>query len=419
MYLENVLERDPGLLRAALELHRSGRVPTNSWVIDLDAIAANADVLAGKAGELGLRTYVMSKQHGRNPYVNAVAQARGLGPVVAVDATCALLCMRYGIPLGHVGHLNQIPRGLMPKILQSRPEVWTVYSAEHARFVGEAAAELGLVQDLLVRVRREGDFFFNGIEGGVLLEDLASVAEAARATGGARVVGATAFPCLRYDEAAGQAQETTRNVETVRLAARELERLGLEVLQLNMPGNTSSGNMALLKAAGATHVEPGNALLGTTPSNAFSAAVPERTAFAYVTEVLFFHGGKAFAHGGGCYHTNYSKDIFGLVGRDWEGARRTKVRYDWDQKQDIDYHMKLAPEAGQDVRVGDTAVFAYRTQMHMTRSFVAPVSGLSGKRPLRVHGIFDNAGTALDGDFRPTPIEAVKADLAALAASYA
>ena len=222
----------------------------------------------------------------------------------------------------------------------------------------------------------------------------------------------------RYNEASGEPLTLTRNVETLTLAVGALEVLGIEVTQVNMPGNTSTLNMKDLKEAGATHVEPGNALLGTTPSNAFSTDLAERTAFAYVTEVTHFFDGKAFAHGGGCYHTNYSDKIDALVGSTWEQARDNAVEYHWNIKQDIDYHLQLRPSPGQAVNVGDSVVLAYRTQMHMTRSWIVPVSGISGDRPLKVHHLFDNATTALDGRHRPIPDAEVSAAIQDLLKTY-
>src|SRR5689334_21619006 len=110
MYLPRLLERNTPLLETALELHQSGRIPPNTWVIDLDTIAANARALAAEARRLGLTTYAMTKQHGRNPYVTHVALANGIDSTVAVDMACALLLRRYGVPVGHMGHLNQVPR---------------------------------------------------------------------------------------------------------------------------------------------------------------------------------------------------------------------------------------------------------------------------------------------------------------------
>src|SRR5919204_4554347 len=165
MFLQRLIERNPRLLEAAIDLHQQGRIPPNTWVIDLDAIAENARVLSEEAGRLGLRTYVMGKQYARNPYVSAVALAQGLHKMVAVDVQCALLARRYGIPVGHMGHLNQIPRHLVPAMVAMRPEVIAVYNVEHARWIDEAAAALGVRQDLLIRVHAPGGSYIAPVSG--------------------------------------------------------------------------------------------------------------------------------------------------------------------------------------------------------------------------------------------------------------
>ena len=78
MYLQRLIERNPRLLEAAILLHQSGRIPPNTWIIDLDTIVENARVLAAEAKRLGLTTYLMSKQYSRNPYISALALANGL-----------------------------------------------------------------------------------------------------------------------------------------------------------------------------------------------------------------------------------------------------------------------------------------------------------------------------------------------------
>ena len=143
MYLQRLVERNPRLLETAIELHQSGHIPPNTWVIDLDVIAENARVLTSEAKRLGLTTYLMSKQYCRNPYVNLVAIENGLHKTVAVDMPGALQMRRYGIPIGHMGHLNQIPRHLTPDAVAMRPEVITVYNLEHARWINDAATQEG------------------------------------------------------------------------------------------------------------------------------------------------------------------------------------------------------------------------------------------------------------------------------------
>jgi hypothetical protein len=101
------------------------------------------------------------------------------------------------------------------------------------------------------------------------------------------------------------------------------------------------------------------------------------------------------------------------VGSTWEEARENRVRYFSDIEQIIDYHAVLSP--AERCRVGDTALFGFRTQMQMTRSYVAPISGLSRGEP-KLHYLFDTANTALDEHFDPVAPDVVCGDIDALLA---
>jgi predicted amino acid racemase len=410
MYLKKLLDHNPSLLETALELHQSGRVPPNTWVVDLDTIAANARALAAQARRLGLTTYLMTKQHGRNPYVTLTALANGLDKTVAVDMQCALLLRRYGAPVGHMGHLNQIPRRHIPEAVAMRPDVITVYSLERARWIDEAAREQGIVQDVLIRVHAEGDLFFGGQEGGFAEPDVPATAQAIGALEHVRLVGTTAFPCVVYDADPDAPHSLSPNAATVARCAQTLRELGFEVTQVNMPGNTSTLTMPMLAEAGATHVEPGHGLLGTGPVHAVRDDLPEAPAYTYVSEISHHVDARAYAFGGGLFRDIYRDGAReeAIVGATFAQARENAVAYIADVPQIIDYHAVL--DDGARCRVGDTALFGFRTQMQMTRSYVAPVSGLSSGEP-RLHALFDHANTALDEHFDPIDPARVRADI--------
>jgi predicted amino acid racemase len=416
MYLHRLLDRNPLLLETALELHQSGRIPPNTWVVDLDTIARNARALAAEARRLGLATYVMTKQHARNPYVTLTALANGLDKTVAVDMQCALLLRRYGVPIGHIGHLNQIPRRHIAEAVAMRPDVITVYSVERARWIDEAARAQGVVQDLLIRVHAEGDLFFGGQEGGFAEPDVPRAARDIRELEHVRLVGTTAFPCVVYDADPGAPHVLSPNAATVARCAQTLRDLGFDVTQVNMPGNTSVLTMPMLAEAGATHVEPGHGLLGTSPAHAYLDGLPEAPAYTYVSEISHHVGERAYAFGGGLFRDIYREGARedALVGSSFAQARGNVVEYVADIPQIIDYHAVLAD--GSRCRVGDTALFGFRTQMQMTRSYVAPVSGLASGEP-RLHGLFDHANTALDERFEPVDPARVLADLDQLLAA--
>jgi predicted amino acid racemase len=62
----------------------------------------------------------------------------------------------------------------------------------------------------------------------------------------------------------------------------------------------------------------------------------------------------------------------------------------------IDYHARLYKDsAASPINVGDTAVYAFRAQMFVTRSQVAVVSGIKENNP-KLLGIFDHANNLID-----------------------
>jgi predicted amino acid racemase len=108
MFLKKLKERNPGFIRAAAELHRSGQIGPATYVIDLDAIELNANIIKEKANDLGLSVYPMTKQIGRNPLV-AEIMVKDTSGAVAVDIEGAKCLEKNNLPVGHIGHLLQIP----------------------------------------------------------------------------------------------------------------------------------------------------------------------------------------------------------------------------------------------------------------------------------------------------------------------
>ncbi len=416
MFLERIRERNPQLVKAATRLHREGVVPANSWVMDLDVIAENAAILAEAAGRSRLATYVMTKQYGRNPMVTRVAIDQGLGPAVAVDAQCAKMLHRYGIPVGHVGHLNQIPMAEIAEVLAMKPEVWTVFGFEAAEAVAKAAAEAKRVQPVMLRVIAEGDVFFEGQEGGIPEADLEATARRIGSLAGVEIVGTVSFPCIRYNPTRDIPVEPTPNMRTIVRAAGTLKRMGFRITQVNAPGNTSSATLPMIAEAGGTHAEPGHGLLGTTPNHAFLDGLPERPSYLYLTEVSHFLGSEAYCYGGGFWSDIYDPGFVpsALAGRDPETILDRVVK-SVPKKTIIDYHGVLRSREG--LEVGDTVIFGFRTQMQMTRSSVAVLSGVQSGNPT-LAGLFDHAGTMIDRDRVPLSVKDAKDRIARAARAY-
>ncbi|MET4922614.1 alanine racemase [Streptomyces sp. PSRA5] len=385
MFLDAVLARNPELVDVAVSLHNSGTVPPDSYVIDADAVEANAALLAGEAERLGLSLWFVVKQIGRNPaLIRAIA--RHIPRFAAIDPYEARLLHEAGARAGNLGHLVQIPPRQLPEMLGWRPETVTVFDLANARAVSDAARQLGFVQDVLVRL--EGtDKVYPGQEGGVPLAGLDDFAAAAEALPGIRIAGVTAFPCVLCDPLTG-APAPTQNFQLATTARELLSARGHEGLKLSAPSATSMATLPLLAELGATHGEPGHALTGTTPLHALDHQQPERPAYVYVSEVAHtLADGRPAIHGGGFYPRARINDAL---------LPRTGLRLPVQDApaENIDYYRLLQrPTHAADVEVGDTAVLAFRTQIFVTRSTVAVVAGLSTGEP-RLTGLYDAQGRA-------------------------
>ena len=393
MFLDTLLRRNRPLLEAAVALHRAGEIPAGSYVLDLDAIAANSAAFCEEAHRRGLRVLAMTKQVGRAPGALAAMARGGADGFVAVDMACARAIVGSGHRLGHVGHLVQVARAEASEAASLTPDFWTVFSADKAAEAAAASAAAGRSQDLLVRVCAAGDEFYPGHEGGVPLEDLGAFIDRLEALPGARFAGLTTFPALLFDPGTGGAR-VTRNVETLARAA-ELARRRLgsgATVEINAPGTTSIAVLDLLARAGATQVEPGHGLTGTTPLHAV-ADLPEQPAICYLSEVSHLHAGVPLCFGGGFYidpvFEPYSPKA--LVAADPADVDHEPVTMDFPDPAGIDYYARLYPPSGRNVREGDTVICGFRAQAFVTRATVVGLSGVASGTPA-VAGCWDTLG---------------------------
>ena len=384
MFLEQTLKRNPQLIETAVALHQSGQLAPDTYVLDVDAILANAATMLKQADALGVKLYAMTKQLGRNPWVAQQLVHLGFAGVVAVDWREALTMAAAGVKLGHVGHLVQIPQAVLPEILAARPEVVTVYSLAKAQAIAQAAQAQRYTQKILLRVLGPEDILYPGQYGGFTLAELPAAAQALKKLAGIAITGVTSFPCLLFNEKTQQV-EPTPNVQTVRRAAAILQELGCRVTQLNMPSVTCTATLPQLAQFGGTHGEPGHGLTGTTPLHAVTDQ-PEIPAYVYVSEISHNLGPISYCYGGGYYRRSHLAAA--LVG-DRFGSLQKLPALPVDAEA-IDYHLGLKGNA----RVGATCIFAFRTQIFVTRSQVALVTGIKQGRP-QILGIYDSQGTLL------------------------
>lgn len=387
MFLDLTLARNPRLIDAAFYLHRNGIIPPDTYVLDMDSIAENASMIKKEADKYGVKLYFMTKQLGRNPYVAGELMKLGYEGAVAVDFKEADVLSENGIRIGHVGHLVQIPSCSISDMLQRKPEVITVYSLEKAWEISAAAVNLGITQNIMLRVIDERDIIYQGQYGGFYLKDIAEKARVIMGMPNLVLYGLTSFPCFLMDEETKSIRET-KNMHTLLKAKKILEeQLGIRITQVNTPSTTCVNSIKKIAEMGGTHGEPGHGLTGTTPLHAL-VEQPEVPSIVYVSEISHNFNGMAYCYGGGHYRRSRMRSA--LIGTGAGDMRTYEV--ETPSASSIDYHIGIRGEE----RVGNTAVFAFRSQIFVTRSNVAVVRGIRRGSP-QVVGIYDSLGKLIRG----------------------
>jgi predicted amino acid racemase len=391
MFLDVLRRRNPQLIEQTMALHQAAKLPANAYVIDLDSVEANARAISDAAARLGLTTFAMTKQMGRNASFCAAVKRGGIGGAVAVDMECARAAYRAGLKIGHIGHLSQVPRQEADAAAALEPDYWTAFNVEKANEAGLAARKRNRLQPLLARIRAEGDQFYRGHEGGFPASEITAVADAFDQIDGGRFAGITTFPALLFDPVSRKVKPTP-NLETLHKAAKALVRSGRRKIEINAPGTTSSSTLAALAEAGATQIEPGHGLTGTTPLHAVED-LPERPAVVYLTEVSHLVGDEAFCFGGGLYidpvFPNYQ--VKAIVSGEPTAAAAALLNVELPAPGAIDYYGMIEAGGISKPRPGDSVVFGFRPQAFVTRAYVVGITGLSRQQPI-VEGFYDAFG---------------------------
>jgi predicted amino acid racemase len=383
MFLNVLQRRNPDLISAAVQLHQAGQLPPNTYVLDLDAIEANARSIATEAKRLDMTPYAMTKQIGRNPDACRAIMSGGIPASVGVDVDCARSTTNAGMRLGHVGHLVQVPRIDADAVAGMAPENWTVFSADKGAEAAAAAKRHDRDQPLLARIYAPGDEFYAGQEGGFLAADILEVADHLDSLDGAHFAGITTFPALLFDTDTGKLRPT-HNLRTLEQVAARLADSG-RTIQINGPGTTSTIALAELASAGVTQVEPGHALTGTTPVHA-TTDLPELPAVCYLSEISHEYAGRAYCFGGGLYVDPVFPpyQITAKVGASPDAMVTCDAAL--PPPSSIDYYGQLTAE-DYTARTGDSVVFGFRIQAFVTRAYTAGLSGVSSGKPT-VKGIW-------------------------------
>ena len=382
MFLEQTVKRNRELAEVSFQMHQSGRIQPDTYVIDVDTFLENAALMLKEAKKMGIRLFFMLKQVGRNPYLAGKLMELGFEGAVAVDYREAKILMNHRIPIANIGHLVQIPNSQIEEFVAYRPKMITVYSEEKISRIHEAAKKLGVVQDVILRVYNDSDMIYSGQTAGFHLNELeALTARIKNLYPCVAITGVTSFPCFLYDETAGDLR-ATENMNTVKQAVQILDRNRINCSVIDTPSGTCIHALEKIKEQGGNCGEPGHGLSGTTPMHAVKM-MPEIPCVTYVSEVSHNFMGQAYCYGGGYYRRSHLRNA--LVGKSLEKSKEIGVIPPSDEN--IDYYIGLEKECA----VGDTVVMAFRFQIFVTRSDVVLVEGLKENKPY-IAGIYNSMG---------------------------
>ena len=119
---------------------------------------------------------------------------------MAGDYKEAEVMMRHGIPIKNAGHLVQIPGHKVKCFVAYGVEYMTVYTHEKIEEIQKAAADLGKIQKILLRVSAGGDMMYSGQTAGFSLEEMKETALwVEKDCKNVKVAGVSSFPCYMYD----------------------------------------------------------------------------------------------------------------------------------------------------------------------------------------------------------------------------
>lgn len=383
MFLQSLLNRNFQFLKSAVQLHQKGEIDANTYVFDLETVTANARLLSERGQSLGIDVIAMTKQVGRNPDFCRAVQSGGISGAVAVDYECGVYSHAAGLKIAHIGHLVQIPKSQIARAFDLKPALWTIFSMEQARDIAKVAAEQSEIINVSLRVWDEDCTFYKGHEGGFHSSEVLDITKQLSKLKNLRLAGVTSFPALLFDKETKQLK-VTKNAELIRKTAEKLEDLLGYRLIRNMPGTTSLEGIEMLAKVGATQVEPGHGLTGTTPLSAVFETI-ERPAIAYVTEVMHHHQGRAFVLGGGLYMDPVLGDLPTKAAVFTERGDFDIFNADMPNPGAIDYYAALSPNKnGTLPPIGSTVIFGFRPQIFVSRGMTIGIDN-SSSEPKALH----------------------------------
>lgn len=375
LFLKRLLDTNKAFVDASLDLYKKGLILPDSYCIDVDIFLENAKNILNEAKKYNINLFYMLKQVGRNPYLAKKLEDLGYKGAVCVDFKEVEVMMKNNLKLCNIGHLVQIPKNMLSRVIEYGVEIITVYSYDMIKEISNIALSLNKTQDIMLRILDENSEIYPGQEAGFSVNEVKELIPKLKDLKGVKLNGITSFPCFLYSPDEKCIKETN-NLFSVLEVNEFLKKQNLYVKHINLPSVSTVENIKKIYSYGGTDAEPGHALTGTTPLNIDSGI--EIPAYLYISEISHVFKNNSYFYGGGYYPRGHMKHGY---------IDNKIVNVNNFNATNIDYYLSLEGK----YNIFDPIILCFRTQMFVTRSDIVLIEGIHSNN-IHIVGIYNTQG---------------------------
>lgn len=375
LFLKRLLDTNKAFVDASLDLYKKGLILPDSYCIDVDMFLENAKNILNEAKKYNINLFYMLKQVGRNPYLAKKLEDLGYKGAVCVDFKEVEVIMKNNLKLCNIGHLVQIPKNMLSRVIEYGVEIITVYSYDMIKEISNIALSLNKTQDIMLRILDENSEIYPGQEAGFSVNEVKELIPKLKDLKGVKLNGITSFPCFLYSPDEKCIKETN-NLFSVLEVNEFLKNQNLYVKHINLPSVSTVENIKKIYSYGGTDAEPGHALTGTTPLNIDSGI--EIPAYLYISEISHVFKNNSYFYGGGYYPRGHMKHGY---------IDNKIVNVNNFNATNIDYYLSLEGK----YNIFDPIILCFRTQMFVTRSDIVLIEGIHSNN-IHIVGIYNTQG---------------------------
>ena len=375
LFLKRLLDTNKSFVNASLDLYKKGLILPDSYCIDVDMFLENAKNILNEAKKYNINLFYMLKQVGRNPYLAKKLEDLGYKGAVCVDFKEVEVMMKNNLKLCNIGHLVQIPKNMLSRVIEYGVEIITVYSYDMIKEISNIALSLNKTQDIMLRILDENSEIYPGQEAGFSVNEVKELIPKLKDLKGVKLNGITSFPCFLYSPDEKCIKEIN-NLFSVLEVNEFLKNQNLYVKHINLPSVSTVENIKKIYSYGGTDAEPGHALTGTTPLNIDSGI--EIPAYLYISEISHVFKNNSYFYGGGYYPRGHMKHGY---------VDNKIVNVNNFNATNIDYYLSLEGK----YNIFDPIILCFRTQMFVTRSDIVLIEGIHSNN-IHIVGIYNTQG---------------------------